>query len=117
MDIYIQSQLLLGALHIAFNVLKKDGTFVAKIFRGKENQLLVSQLTLVFQDVIIVKPSSSRNSSIGKMTYTKLVYGIYFILLHFQRLLWCVNNMHLQMDLILHYSLLIWMSKIEISVN
>ncbi|MGR0261038.1 SAM-dependent methyltransferase, partial [Klebsiella pneumoniae] len=40
------------------------GTFVAKIFRGREISLLYSQLKLFFQRVTIVKPPSSRNSSI-----------------------------------------------------
>lgn len=65
-DIYIQSQLLLAALHITCNVLKVGGTFVAKIFRGKDCDLLVHQLFTLFKDVTIVKPRSSRNSSIGK---------------------------------------------------
>lgn len=65
LDIYIQGQLLLSALHIAFNVLKLGGTFVAKIFRGKDSDLLVAQLQLFFEKVWIVKPRSSRNSSIG----------------------------------------------------
>lgn len=64
MDIYVQSQLLLGALHIACNVLKRHGNFVAKIFRGKDNRLLTTQLSLIFTGVAIVKPTSSRNSSI-----------------------------------------------------
>lgn len=64
MDIYIQAQLLLGALHITCNVLRKDGTFVAKIFRGKDNDLLTNQLLTLFQEVHVAKPKSSRNSSI-----------------------------------------------------
>lgn len=64
MDIYIQAQLLLGALHITCNVLKPRGTFVAKIFRGKDNDLLTNQLLSLFKEVHVVKPSSSRNSSI-----------------------------------------------------
>ncbi|XP_072388057.1 tRNA (cytidine(32)/guanosine(34)-2'-O)-methyltransferase-like [Diabrotica undecimpunctata] len=64
MDIYIQAQLLLGALHICCNVLKPGGTFVAKIFRGKDNDLLTNQLLTLFKEVDIAKPSSSRNSSI-----------------------------------------------------
>lgn len=64
MDLYIQAQLLLGALHITCNVLKPGGTFVAKIFRGKDNDLLTNQLLTVFKEVHIVKPSSSRNSSL-----------------------------------------------------
>lgn len=68
MDIYIQGQLLLGALHITCNVLKIGGTFIAKIFRGNDNGLLVNQLLMIFEDVMVVKPSSSRNSSIGTET-------------------------------------------------
>lgn len=64
MDIYVQAQLLLSALYIASNVLKTGGTFVAKIFRGKDNDLLTNQLLSVFKEVHVVKPSSSRNSSI-----------------------------------------------------
>lgn len=64
MDIYIQGQLLLGALHIAQHVLRPGGTFVAKIFRGKDVWLLTSQLEQLFKDVVVTKPPSSRNSSI-----------------------------------------------------
>ncbi|KRT80167.1 hypothetical protein AMK59_7889 [Oryctes borbonicus] len=71
LDIYIQEQLLLGALHIAFNVLKLGGTFVAKIFRGKDSDLLVAQLQMFFEKVWIVKPSSSRNSSIEAFVVCK----------------------------------------------
>lgn len=63
-DEYIQSQLLLAALNITTHVLKKTGTFVAKIFRGKDVTLLYSQLKVFFPLVSIFKPKSSRNSSI-----------------------------------------------------
>ena len=63
-DEYIQSQLLLAALNIATHVLMKSGTFVAKIFRGKDISLLFSQLSIFFEKVSIAKPTSSRNSSI-----------------------------------------------------
>lgn len=53
-----------GALHITCNVLRKGGTFVAKIFRGKDNDLLTNQLLTLFQEVHVAKPKSSRNSSI-----------------------------------------------------
>uniref|UniRef100_A0A8V0X3S8 Putative tRNA (cytidine(32)/guanosine(34)-2'-O)-methyltransferase n=1 Tax=Gallus gallus TaxID=9031 RepID=A0A8V0X3S8_CHICK len=64
LDEYIQAQLLLAALNITTHVLKKGGTFVAKIFRGKDSPLLYSQLRLFFTDVTCAKPRSSRNSSI-----------------------------------------------------
>lgn len=63
-DEYIQSQLLLAALNITTHVLKHGGVFVAKIFRGRDSALLYSQLRIFFNYVTIVKPKSSRNSSI-----------------------------------------------------
>ncbi|XP_017772528.1 PREDICTED: putative tRNA (cytidine(32)/guanosine(34)-2'-O)-methyltransferase [Nicrophorus vespilloides] len=63
MDVYVQSQLLLGALHIACNVLRRGGNFVAKMFRAKQNHLLIYQLKTIFQEVSFHKPTSSRNSS------------------------------------------------------
>ena len=63
-DEYIQAQLLLAALNITTHVLKPGGTFVAKIFRGRDVSLLFSQLRIFFPEVTIAKPKSSRNSSI-----------------------------------------------------
>lgn len=80
-DEYIQAQLILAALNIATHVLRPrkvqgraeddsnddhevGGTFVAKIFRGKDTTLLTSQLRIFFDRVTIAKPRSSRNSSI-----------------------------------------------------
>ncbi|KAI8059886.1 FtsJ-like methyltransferase-domain-containing protein [Gongronella butleri] len=64
MDEYIQAQLLLAALNITTHVLRPGGTFVAKIFRGKDVTLLYSQLKIFFPVVTCSKPRSSRNSSI-----------------------------------------------------
>lgn len=63
-DTYIQAELLLAAVNITTHILKPGGTFVAKIFRGKDVSLLYSQLKIFFGEVIISKPRSSRNSSI-----------------------------------------------------
>ncbi|XP_015241983.1 PREDICTED: putative tRNA (cytidine(32)/guanosine(34)-2'-O)-methyltransferase [Cyprinodon variegatus] len=63
-DEYIQAQLLLAALNITTHVLKPGGTFVAKIFRGKDVTLLYSELKIFFSSVTCSKPRSSRNSSI-----------------------------------------------------
>ena len=63
-DEYMQAQLLLSALTITTNVLKIGGTFVAKIFRGRDVTLLYSQLRCFFDEVDIAKPKSSRNSSL-----------------------------------------------------
>ena len=62
-DQYIQSQLVLAALSITTALLKEGGTFVAKIFRGKDISLLYSQLKVYFSEVYCAKPRSSRNSS------------------------------------------------------
>ena len=83
LDIYVQSQLLWAALNLALYatpftpcktistnsphrrcVLKPNGSFVAKIFRGKDVDLLFAQLKLVFARVRVAKPRSSRASSI-----------------------------------------------------
>ena len=64
LDEFIQGQLLLAAFNITTHVLKPNGNFVAKIFRGKEVDLLWAQLSLFFKSVTIAKPSSSRSSSI-----------------------------------------------------
>ena len=63
-DEYVQAQLLLAALNITTHVLNEGGTFVAKIFRGKDVTLLYSQLNVFFDQVSCCKPKSSRNSSI-----------------------------------------------------
>lgn len=64
LDIYVQSQLIWAALNLALCVLKPGGTFVAKIFRGRDVDLLYAQFRTVFDSVTIAKPRSSRASSI-----------------------------------------------------
>ncbi|QIX01468.1 hypothetical protein AMS68_006985 [Peltaster fructicola] len=64
LDIYIQSQLLWAALNLALCVLKPGGTFVAKIFRGKDVDLLYAQMRALFEHVTVAKPRSSRASSV-----------------------------------------------------
>jgi tRNA (cytidine32/guanosine34-2'-O)-methyltransferase len=64
LDIYIQAQLLYSALTLAMKILRKGGKFVAKIFRGKDVDLIYAQLKLVFDRVSVAKPRSSRASSI-----------------------------------------------------
>lgn len=44
--------------------LRPEGTFIAKIFRGKDISLLYSQLCAFFKDVAVAKPKSSRNASV-----------------------------------------------------
>ncbi|KAK9313341.1 FtsJ-like methyltransferase-domain-containing protein [Lipomyces starkeyi] len=64
LDEYIQGQLLLSALTLATNLLRPGGKFVAKIFRGRDVDLLYSQLSLLFDKVTCAKPRSSRASSL-----------------------------------------------------
>lgn len=64
LDIYVQSQLLFAALNLALCVLKPGGKFVAKIFRGRNVDLLYAQLKIFFEKVVVAKPRSSRASSV-----------------------------------------------------
>ncbi|KAK3945510.1 FtsJ-like methyltransferase-domain-containing protein [Diplogelasinospora grovesii] len=64
LDIYVQSQLLFAALNLALCVLKPGGKFVAKIFRGRNVDLLYAQLKIFFEKVHVAKPRSSRASSV-----------------------------------------------------
>ncbi|KAF6252007.1 FtsJ-like methyltransferase-domain-containing protein [Scenedesmus sp. NREL 46B-D3] len=64
LDQYVQLQLILAALTVVSHVLRPGGTFVAKIFRGKDIDLMYSQLRVFFSEVFCAKPRSSRNSSI-----------------------------------------------------
>lgn len=70
-DEYMQAQLLLAALNITTHILKPQGTFVAKIFRGRDISLLYSQFRCFFQEVTVAKPKSSRNSSIESFLVCK----------------------------------------------
>jgi len=64
LDEYVQSSLLLAALNLAVCVLAPGGSFVAKIFRGRDVDVLFAQLRCFFERVVCAKPRSSRGSSI-----------------------------------------------------
>ncbi|EME30774.1 FtsJ-like methyltransferase family protein [Galdieria sulphuraria] len=64
LDEYIQSELILSALNVATFLLRQGGTFVAKVFRGKDTCGVFSRLSVFFENVTLAKPRSSRNSSI-----------------------------------------------------
>ena len=64
LDIYVQSQLLFAALNLALCVLRPGGKFVAKIFRGRNVDLLYAQMSIFFERVVVAKPRSSRASSV-----------------------------------------------------
>lgn len=63
-DQYIQHQLVLAAINISLHLMKNGGTFVAKVFRGKDFIYLTKFLKRLFESVIISKPKCCRNSSI-----------------------------------------------------
>jgi len=64
LDEYIQSQLILAAFNISTFVLSPGGTFVSKIFRGRDCDLIFHQFQMFFKDVYLAKPRSSRSSSV-----------------------------------------------------
>lgn len=64
LDEFIQSQLILAALNITCMIIEEGGTFIAKIFRGEDISLMMAQLRQFFDQVQVVKPTSSRASSI-----------------------------------------------------
>lgn len=64
LDEYIQAQLILAALQLTTCILRPGGTFVAKVFRGRDIDLLYSQLGYLFEKVVCAKPRSSRGTSL-----------------------------------------------------
>jgi tRNA (cytidine32/guanosine34-2'-O)-methyltransferase len=64
LDEYIQAQLLLSAVQLATRVLVPGGTFIAKIFRGRDSDVLFAQLRTLFARVVCAKPRASRGSSL-----------------------------------------------------
>src|SRR5579859_1729633 len=64
LDEYIQAQLLLSALKLTTQILVPVGSFVAKIFRGRDSDILSAQLKCLFKSVVCAKPRASRGSSL-----------------------------------------------------
>lgn len=73
LDEYIQQQLILAAVKLVVQVLKEDGVFVAKIFRGRDVSLLYSQMECLFEEIHIAKPQASRQSSLEAFIICKKV--------------------------------------------
>jgi len=59
-DEYLQSQLLFAAIAIAARVSQAGAAFCAKIFKGDCLDLLITQLQCLYEQVDVIKPSSSR---------------------------------------------------------
>ncbi|AGO13901.1 AaceriAGR036Wp [[Ashbya] aceris (nom. inval.)] len=64
LDEYVQQQLILSALQLTTCLLAPGGCFVAKIFRGRDIDMLYSQLGFLFDTVTCAKPRSSRGTSL-----------------------------------------------------
>ena len=64
MDELMQAQLILAGLAVCAHILRPGGTYIAKVFRGKDVALLYAQLKMFFTQVTCAKPKSSRNSSV-----------------------------------------------------
>lgn len=62
-DEFVQAELLAAALNITTHVLEEGGSFVAKIFRCQQYDLLATQLKVFFASVSCSKPKSSRTQS------------------------------------------------------
>ena len=60
----MQSQLLVAALEICLKTILPGGTFISKVFKGHDTTFLTSQFKVFFNQVDIVKPKSSRPSSV-----------------------------------------------------
>ncbi|MBR7518803.1 hypothetical protein KC217_24380, partial [Mycobacterium tuberculosis] len=64
LDEYVQHQLVWAAFQLTTCILKPGGSFVAKIFRGKDIDLMYKQLLKFFTKVYCAKPRSSRGTSL-----------------------------------------------------
>jgi 23S rRNA U2552 (ribose-2'-O)-methylase RlmE/FtsJ len=91
-DEYIQAQLLLAAFNISTNVLVPGGTFLAKIFCGKDVLVLLSHLQMFFKQIVVAKPRTSRNSSIGTQTNLLSLFQQNVLKIQFQIYQYLISN-------------------------
>lgn len=69
LDEYFQTELLLAALNITTKIAKVGGKFIGKCFRSEDTGYLVRHFKKYFERVMLVKPKSSRDSSIECFIY------------------------------------------------
>ncbi|KAM0687689.1 AdoMet-dependent rRNA methyltransferase spb1 [Conglomerata obtusa] len=62
-DAYAQNELVIHALKVACEFLKKNGTFLTKVFRSKDYSSILYVLQSLFESVEATKPISSREES------------------------------------------------------
>lgn len=62
-DSFVQNELVCHAAKLASKILKKNGTFVTKVFRSKDFNSLVWMCSQIFTECLTTKPRSSRAES------------------------------------------------------
>ena len=63
-DEMLQHQLVRAAISVARRVMREDGSFVCKVFRGPQLPALLRSAQSAFQQVELAKPTASRNGSV-----------------------------------------------------
>ena len=63
LDVISTSELCKEAMYFAKDILKDNGVFVCKIFMGSTFNELMKELKLIFKQIKVFKPSSSRKDS------------------------------------------------------
>ncbi len=63
LDVISTSELCKEAMYFAKDILKENGVFVCKIFMGSTFNEIMQELKLIFKQIKVFKPSSSRKDS------------------------------------------------------
>lgn len=62
-DLHIQEQLVYSALNFALKSLANNGSFITKLYKGKNTNKILNVLGLFFNKITISKPKACRNAS------------------------------------------------------
>lgn len=62
-DAYVQNELVCHAAKLACHLLRKNGTFVTKVFRSKDYNSILWVCNQLFAECLVTKPRSSREES------------------------------------------------------